>query len=183
MKKGGALNHLHISALHSARFNFAYVALFAMQTIVFHATKVITPELLLKRWVGAAVLLVVTAIAWLIAKSGRRDAFNAQAALSLIIFADIAFAVFNTYTQRGYASKSVLLFIIPIVIAASFMNRAALLVTALLTVAAYTTTAIAYFVLNFNEGYMSEMYAEIGFYSALFVFLAGLLWSLTRHRQ
>ncbi len=183
MKKTDITNHLHISALRSARFNFAYVAIFAIQTIVFHASKVITPELLLKRWSAAAILLVITAAAWLIAKGRHAGGVSAQVALSLIILVDIAFAVFNTYTQRGYASKSVLLFIIPIVVATSFMNRAALFATALLAVAAYTTTAIAYFVLNFNEGYMSEMYAEIGFYSTIFLLLAGLLWSLTRHRR
>lgn len=183
MKKSDVANHLHVSAVRSAKFNFAYAGLFALQTVVFHASKLITPELLLKRWSAAALLLVTTAIAWLLAKGHRAGTANAQIALSLIILADIAFAVFNIYTQRGYASKSVLLFIIPIVIAASFMNRAALFTTAIISIAAYTTTAVAYFVLNFNEGYMSEMYAEIGFYSAIFLLLAGLLWSLTRHRR
>lgn len=183
MKKSDITNHLHVSTLRASKFNIALGGLFALQTVVFHAAKVITPELLLKRWVAAASLLGISALVYIAAKSRKTTNFGYYSALSILIAADIAFAVFNTYTQRGYASKSVLLFIIPIVIAASFMNRAVLFATALLTIAAYSTTAIAYFVWNFNEGYMSELYAEVGFYSGIFALLAGLLWSLTRHRH
>lgn len=100
----------------------------------------------------------------------------------MIIVADIAFATFNVYTQRGYASKAVLLYIIPIVVATALAKRSSILATALLVIAAYTTTAISYFVLNFNEGYMAELYGEIGFYSGVFLLIATLLWS-TSHKK
>lgn len=176
------VDHLHAATLRVTRFQFVYVLLFVVQTIVFHASKVITPELLLKRWYAAAGLAVVTTAVWLLARTKHTAGSIYHWAIGSLIVADIAFAAFNVYTQRGYASKSVFLFVIPIVLASVLISRSALFATALLAIIAYSTTVIAYFVRNFNEGYMSEMYAEIGFYSGLFIVIAGLLWA-TMHKH
>lgn len=176
------VDHLHAATLRIARFHFIYVLLFAAQTIVFHASKVITPELLLKRWIAVVGLALVTVSVWLLTKSRIASAPLYNAAIGALIIADTAFAAFNVYTQRGYASKTVLLFVIPIVVATIFAKRSLIFATALLVIAAYTTTAISYFVLNFNEGYMAELYGEIGFYSGIFVIIAALLWT-TSHKQ
>ena len=175
--------HLRAATLRIARFHFLYVGLFAIQTIVFHASKVITPELLLKRWLAAAILALITGLVWFVAKNRNSLAATYQIAIWGIIFADLAFAAFNVYTQRGYASKSVLLFIIPIIVASVLVNRTALYATALLAGIAYSTTAITYFVLNFNEGYSAELYAEIGLHSGLFFIIAGLLWASTHKHK
>src|SRR5690606_10929252 len=97
-----------------------------------------------------------------------------------LILADILIASFSVYTQRGMASRAVLLYIIPILVAASLGKRVVLFGAALLGIAAYTTTAIMYFVLNFNEGYKVELYGEIGFYSAIFLLVASLLWGVVK---
>lgn len=176
------LDHLHAATLRVAKFHFVYVLLFVAQTIVFHATKVITPELLLQRWIAVSGLAIVTILVWLLSRARSTTTGAYRIAISALIVADIAFAAFNVYTQRGYASKSVFLFLVPIVVAVVLLNRSALIATAALSIAVYTTTVIMYFVNNFNEGYMSEMYAEIGFYSGLFLVVAGLLWA-TVHRH
>ncbi len=176
------LDHLRTSTIRVSKFHFAYVLLFFAQTVVYHASKVITPELLLKRWVAGAGLLAITVLVWLVARHRSATASGYQLAIGALILADIAFAAFNVYTQRGYASKSVLLFLVPIVVATALVNRSALVATAILAAAAYSTTAISYFVLNFNEGYMAELYGEVGFYSALLLISAGLLWT-TMHKH
>lgn len=176
------LDHLHAATLRVSKFHFVYVLLFVAQTVVFHASKVITPELLLQRWVAVSGLAVVTILVWLLSRARPATAGTYRIAISLLIAADIAFAAFNVYTQRGYASKSVFLFLIPIVVAVVFLNRSVLFATAALSIAAYSTVTVMYFVNNFNEGYMSEMYAELGFYSGLFLLVAGLLWA-TLHKH
>lgn len=181
-KQASLINHLHAATLRVAKFHFVYVLLFVAQTIVFHASKVITPELLLKRWVAVSSLAVVAIIAWLLARTKQTIPSVYRAAIGLLIVADIAFAAFNVYTQRGYASKSVFLFLIPITVAAVLLNRSVLFAVAALCSAVYSTTVIMYFVNNFNEGYMSEMYAEIGLYSGLFIAVAALLWA-TIHKH
>lgn len=182
MKKN-QVSDLKSGAVRVARFHFAYVLLFVVQTIVFHASKVITPDIVMRRWIAAAGLLVAATIVWYFAKNKVTSTAGFKATIYALILADIAFAAFNVYTQRGYASKAVALFVIPIFVSAILASRSALFATALLSVAAYSTTAIMYFVLNFNEGYMSELYGEIGFYSTLFLLLAGLLWTLVRKRK
>jgi hypothetical protein len=137
----------------------------------------------MKRWIATAGLLVVATLVWYFSKTKLTSIGTYRALIYTLILADIAFAAFNVYTQRGYASKSVALFIIPIFLAAVLVSRSALFAAALLSVAAYTTTAIMYFTLNFNEGYSAELYGEIGFYSALFLLLAGLLWTIIRKQK
>lgn len=182
-QKSDTHDHLHAAALRIAKFHFILVGLYIAQTIVFHASKVITPDVVMWRWYAGAGLLAVTALVWFIARNHRLPETAYRWAIALIILADLAFAAFNVYIQRGYASKSVVLFLIPIIVAATLMNRAALFMTALFAVAVYSTTVITYFTVNFNEGYMSEMYAEIGLYSGIFLLTAGLLWTTThRHR-
>ncbi len=177
------LDHLHSASLRIAKFHFVYVGLFVAQTIIFHATKVITPELLLQRWVAVAALAIITVVVWLSARTRSASITSYRTLISIVIVADIAFAAFNVFTQRGYASKSVFLFIIPIIVAAALLNRTALYSAAVLSVIAYTTAVIVYFVANFNEGYMSEMYAEIGLYSGLFIGIAYLLWAaMPKHK-
>lgn len=176
------LDHLHAAAIRVSKFHFAYVLLFVAQTIVFHASKVITPELLMKRWIAVSLLAAVTILVWLAARTRPAAAALYRTAISFLIVADIAFAAFNVYTQRGYASKSVFLFLIPIIVSAVLLNRSVLFAVAGLCIAAYSSTVVLYFVNNFNEGYMSEMYAEIGFFSGLFLVTAGLLWA-TIHKH
>jgi hypothetical protein len=183
MVKNNPVSSLKSRAVRVAHFHFALVLLFSIQTIVYHASQVITPELLMKRWFATAGLLVVATILWYFAKNKVTGIGGFQAIIYALIIADIAFAAFNVYTQRGYASKSVVLFVIPIFVAAVLARRSALFATALLSIAAYTTTAITYFVKNFNEGYMAELYGEIGFYSALYLLLAALLWTLVRKQK
>lgn len=182
-KRNDILDHLHAATLHISKFHFVYVLLFTAQTIAYHASKVITPELLMRRWVATASLLVITTLFWYFARNRATSIGGYKALIYIMILADIAFASFNVYTQRGYASKAVLLFVIPILIAGVLASRSALFATALLAIAAYTTTAIMYFTLNFNEGYMAELYGEIGFYSAIFLGVATLLWTLVRKHK
>jgi hypothetical protein len=181
-KKTDARDHLHSVAIKVAKFHFILAGLYIAQTVIFHASKVITPEVVLWRWYAVAALLATTTLVWLIVHDRHLTTSAYSWAIGAVIVVDLAFAAFNVYIQRGYASKSVVLFLIPIVVASALASRAALVGTALLAIATYTTTVVSYFVLNFNEGYMSEMYAEIGLYSGVFLLTAWLLWA-TNHNH
>lgn len=176
------IDHLHAATLRVAKFHIVFALLYIAQTIVFHASKVITPDLLLKRWVAVSSLAAVAIVVWLIARSRPNTTAVYRTAIGLVLIADIAFAAFNVYTQRGYASKSVFLFLIPIIVAVVLLNRSVLFAIAGLCAAVYSSAVVMYFVNNFNEGYMSEMYAEIGLYSGLFFIVAALLWA-TIHKH
>ena len=174
---------LHLGTIRLARLHFLFVALLAIQTVMYDAWKLITPTALLNRWVVTAGLMIVTTTTWYLAKNTVRSTLAFKALIWALITADIAVASFNVYTQRGMASRAVALYTLPIIISAVLLSRAALFTAAALSAAAYSSTAIAYFVLNFNEGYKIELYGEVGFYAVLFFVLASLLWIAIRSRE
>ncbi len=168
------------SVTRVARWHFAYVLALAGQIIIYDAWKLITPEVVLQRWLVAAGLLAVTAVVWFLAKSKAMAANAYRNLVFVLIAADILVASFLVYSQRGMASRAVILYVIPIITAAVLRSRSAIVATAALCVAAYTSTALGYFVLNFNEGYKIELYGEVGFYSIGLFIVAFLLWAAIR---
>ena len=155
---------------------------FIAQVIAYDASKLITPEVVLKRWIVAAALVIVASVCWYIARLNDSAQRIHQLAW-VLIGADMAVASFSVYTQRGMASRAVLLFVIPILVAATLQRKGAIYLTSIMAAVTYIVTAIAYFVLNFNEGYKIELYGEIFFYSAMLFAVAGLCWSLVRSKH
>lgn len=163
-----------------SKVHFAYAGLLALQIIIFDAAQLITPKAVLERWQIIALLLVVTTVVWYLAKTRWATSLGFLIFTVSLVLTDIAVASSYVYDQRGMASKAVFLYLVPIVTAAVLKSRSALFATALLCVAAYSTTAITYFVNNFNEGYKVELYGEVGFYSAMFFIAANLIWLVSR---
>ena len=126
----------------------------------------------------AAALLVIATGIWYFAKNKSTSQYQDKMLLFTLILTDIALASYSVYSQRGMASRAVLLYAIPILVSAILMKRTATYAVAALCIAAYTLAAISYFVFNFNEGYKVELYGEIGFYSILLLLLAGLVSSI-----
>lgn len=171
--------------VRAAQIHLLIILAYVVQIMAYDASKLITPDVVLDRWYAAAALTAVASAVWYLARSRVNNASTYKFLAWILIFADIVFAVFNTYTQRGMASRSVLLFLIPIIVSSLLLSRVALFTTAILCIAAYTTTAVTYFVNYFNEGYKIELYGEILFYSAMFLASAGLLWAAfkTKHQR
>lgn len=171
------------SLVRVTHVHFFYVAALVTQIILYDAGKLITPEAVMWRWLATACLLVIVTAVWYLAKLRTYEPNGYKWLLLLLIAADIAIASFCVYTQRGMASRGVMLYAVPIITSAVLLSRTALYGTALLCIAAYFSTAISYFVLNFNEGYKIELYGEVGFYSTLFLILASLLWAVVRTKR
>ena len=165
------------------KVHYAYAGLLALQVIIYDAAKLITPEAVLKRWQVIAGLVVVTTVVWYLAKARLAHEYGYRVLTLVLVLADIAIASAYVYEQRGMASRAVLLYVIAIATVAILRSRSALFATAALSVAAYTTTAVTYFVVNFNEGYKVELYGEISFYSAIFFVIASLIWASIRPTQ
>lgn len=171
------------SRLNSAtKIHFVFAGLLALQVILYDAAQLITPKAVLARWQVIAVLVVVTTAVWYLAKARLAHGLGYTILTMALVLADILLASQYVYNQRGMASRAVLLYLMAIATVAILRSGSALFATAALCVAAYTTTAITYFVVNFNEGYKVELYGEIGFYSAMFFVVASLIWAVTRRR-
>lgn len=160
----------------AAKIHFLLAIAYVAQLIAYDAAKLITPETVRDRWFAVAALTGVAVGVYYLARSQSSTTSQYKLLTWLLIVADIAFAAYNVYTQRGMSSRAVLLFLIPIILSSILMSRVALFSTAILCVAVYTSTAVAYFVNFFNEGYKIELYGEILFYSTTFLICASLLW-------
>ena len=176
-------SELRIRTRKVATVHFLYIFAVAVQLIAFDAAKLIEPKVTMFRWIALSVILSVTTIVWYIARNRSSQPATYKWLILALITSDIAFASFNVYVQRGMASRAVMLYAIPIIVSAVIARKSAIMATALLCIAAYIGTTISYFVLNFNEGYKIELYGEIGFYCAIFIVIAMLLWAIVRPKR
>lgn len=177
------MSNLQLSLLRLTRIHFVIAAIFALYTIISDATNLATPALVLQRWSVGVLLLSVTAVLWYAARGVPANPAYYRALLLLLVLIDICIATFSVYTQRGMASRGVMLYAVPIAVSAVLLSRRALFATAALCVASYVLAATRYFVVNPGEGYKAELYNEVGFYSAIFFVLAATLWVLIREKS
>ena len=165
------------------KIHFLYIFVLSIQLIVFDAGMLIEPVVVLRRWILVLSSLVAFTFLWyVIQKKNVSQDILRRVVLSLIVV-DVTIASFYVYTQRGMASKAVFLYIMPLLVVACMQRKKALLSASVFCVAAYLISVIAYFNLNFNEGYKIELYGEAGFYSAMLLLIALALWILVRPRK
>ncbi len=174
------VNWLQSGLVRTCRVHFVLISVYAIYIIAADATKLTEPKLVLQRWTMNTLLLIGVVTVWFLAKSSIKTSGYYKALFSIVILLDIAMATFNVYTERGMASRAVILYCISIVVSALLLSRTALFLTATLCTAAYSLAAVKYFVDYFNEGYKAELYIEVAFYIATFFILAAILSILIR---
>lgn len=171
---------LQSSLVKTCRVHFSLIAILAVYTIASDATHLITPKVVLQRWEAIGILLIVTAIVWYAARNKTIKANYYRLLIYVLIATDLLFATFSIYTQRGMASRAIILFAIPIIVSSILLSRVAIFMTAAIATTGYSLAAIKYFVDFFNEGYKAELYIEVSFYCAIFFIIAALLSNLVK---
>ncbi len=178
MAKLSDLSMLKLRIIRICRVHFYIVLLFGVQIMVYDAFKLIQPEAVLQRWLVTAAMFIAATAVWLLARSTSKNINYYNKLVAFLVLVDVLSVSYIVYNTRGMASRAVMLYSIPIIVSVILGIRSVIYGTAFLSIAAYTSTAVAYFVLNFNEGYKIELYGEVGFYSAFMIALAALLWAV-----
>lgn len=178
--KAGKAGWLQTNTVRVARAHFAFVAIYMISIVVFDSWNLYTHEAVSLRWTFAAGLLVLTSLVWYVGRMKFKSQSWYVNLVLLLIAADIIFAGLNVYWERGLDSKSVVLFAVPLIAAATLRSRSTLLVTSVLATAAYSTAAVRYFYQHYGESYRVELYGYLTFYCALFFVFAWLLWIIIR---
>lgn len=176
-------SRLRTGIVRLARTHFLIATLIVAQIMVYDAWQLIDPSTVLKRWIIAATLLVVSSAVWYMARGRTGELDLYKKLVFVLVVADIFVASVMVYFQRGMASRAVFLYAAPIIVSSILTTRSAIFTATALSIAAYTTATISYFVLNFNEGYKIELYGEVGFYSVFMLLLAELMWSIVRKKR
>ena len=148
--------------------------------IIFDSWNLFTHEAVSERWTFAGGLLALNSLLWYAARMKFKKESVYVNLVLLLIAADLVFAAFNVYWERGLASKSVILFAVPLITAATLRSRSTLLATSALATAAYSTATVRYFFAHYGESYRVELYGYVAFYCALFFVLSWLLFIIIR---
>jgi hypothetical protein len=168
-------NSLQASVLKVTRVHFLYVGVYIASIVAFDTWNLITHEGIVWRWEAAALLLIINAVCWYVARSAFAGRLPYKLVVLALVVADIMFAAQNVYWERGMASKAVALFVVPIVLSAVLQSRRAILATATFCFAAYSFVLVRYFHLHYGEGFKVELYGTILLYCGVFFITALLL--------
>ena len=162
-----------------ARMSFAAIAIYALFTIILDGGNVITRTMVYRRWILIAILFVVNTIFWAITKKSSSRSV-VLSGLACLVVAQLALAGFSTYWERGMASMSTVLYALPILSMAYWRSRTFTISAALLAAAVYIFAAEKYFYDFFNEGLRVQLYGEMFFFGALFVYCGFVIAHLVR---
>jgi hypothetical protein len=174
-KSTSANSWLQTTAVRLTRIHFAYVGAFLLSVIIFDTWNLYTHEAVSQLWTAGGILLAVNVILWFAARLKYKNYWLYVAIVLILIAADIAFASYIVYWQRGLYSKAVMLYTIPIIAAAAMRSRSILLTVTTLCAAAYSTVSVRYFFNHYGLGYRVELWGTIGFFSAMMFVMALLL--------
>lgn len=175
-------NWLQSAVEKLGRIQFIFISAYVGLIVVYDAFSLITPNALLWRWVSVSVLLVAVTTIWYAGRSKRSQSYYSWLLYGYIVIG-ILFAAVNVYTQRGMASKAVMLFVLPILYSAMFLRRSSIFFVATLSATAYVLASMWYAINNPSEGYKVELYGEVAFYGILLYIIASLLWILIHSKK
>lgn len=182
-KSTSAAGWLQTTTVRLTRIHFFYVGAFLLQVVIFDSWNLYTHDATSQLWTAGGLLLAANVILWLVARLKVANYwFYVAVALALIV-ADISFASYLVYWQRGLYSKAEMLYVVPIICAAALRSRSILLATTTLSAAAYSTVSVRYFFNHYGMGYRVELWGTVAFFSAMFFVLALLLMIIIRPTQ
>ncbi|MCW1908466.1 MAG: hypothetical protein KIH63_003955 [Candidatus Saccharibacteria bacterium] len=171
------------TVLYTTRTHFYYVLAYAVGLIIFDSWNLIPNDGMQQRWTAVGLLLLANVALWYLARNKTTSTQYFRVLTLVLIVADIMFAAYNVYLERGMASRSVILFAVPIVLSASTLSRRTIYASAFVSAAAYVMAITRYFTEHYGEGYKVELYGIAILYSSLFFVLAALLWTIVPKKR
>ena len=159
------------------------LAVFALSIVIFDSGNLITRESVNERWLLLTGLFLVNTLAWYLASQKPNFFHRKHLGVYMLSFATLTFAGFLTYWERGMASTSTILYVVPLLIIATLKNRHALLGMAALAVGTYAFAAVKYFNDYFNEGYRIQLWGNLVLISGIIFTCAWLIMILVGLRH
>lgn len=173
---------LQLASIRTTRLGFVFVIIYAISTLIFQLWKLLTPEILIQRWLIALIALTVITSLWWYSRSRNLSPTYYKGIILLQIFMYLFIGAYSIYAERGMASNSIILFTIPLIIIALEFSAKSLFATATLCSLVYASSAVSYFKNFPSEGYKVELYGGIVFYVSILYLISALLWVLVRSK-
>ena len=169
-----------ITVTRVTRTIYFFLAVFALSIVIFDSGNLITREAVIDRWQLATGLFIINTIIWYVAAQKQS---NKGLLVLILTLALIVFAGFMTYWERGMASTSTILYVLPLLVIATLKNRHALLATAALSAGMYSFAAVKYFNDFFNEGFRIQLWGNMILIAGIIFTCAWLIMILTGLRH
>lgn len=174
---------LQQASLRTTKLGLVFVAIYAVSTIIYQLWKLMTPAVIQQRWFIVSLTLGIICVLWWHSHGRNLSPLYYRGIILLQVLMYLGVAVYSVYSERGMASNSIILFIIPLIIVALEFSGKLLLATATLCSLAYASTAIKYFRDYPSEGYKVELYGGILFYVSIIFLITALLWVLVSSKS
>lgn len=163
---------------------FFLCAIYTATIVLFDSGNLLTKSAVIQRWALITAVLIINALAWLVSSQVRFAATTKHIVLSVILSASLLIlAGMSTYWERGMASTSTILYILPLLVIATLKNRHALIVTCILCISAYSFASVKYFNDFFNEGYRIQLWGHIVLYAGVLFTATWLIMALSGLRH
>lgn len=140
---------------------YFFVLFYAGSIIVFDSGNLIERAQIIDRWIGLSVLLFVNTIVWYVAGNHLHTRSKHTFATFALAATVLGLAGFTTYWERGMASTSTILYVLPLLIVATLKHRHALLATTTLSAGTYAMSTVIYFNTFFNEGFRIQLWGTM----------------------
>lgn len=172
-----------LSLTRVTRTVYFILAVYGLSIVIFDAGNLIVRDSIINRWLLLTFVLSINTLAWYVAAAGKNTLIPPALVTLLLTLSLLILAGLNTYWERGMASTSTLLYILPLLTVATLKNRHALLAVAVLTAGTYTFAAVKYFNDFFNEGYRVQLWGNVVLYSGIIFASAWLIMILVGLRH
>lgn len=169
-------------SLSASRLGFAFIAIYGLTNGIYQAWKLLAPEVIRERWLITIGLFALNIVLWQLGRRPGLAGIYYRTILWLQALMYVALSAYSIYSERGMASNSIILFVIPIAIIALERRRSSLALVTVLSCATYGATAIKYFFNYPSEGYKVELYGGIVFYVGVLMVISYLLWLLGKSK-
>jgi hypothetical protein len=158
------------------KLQFLFVFLLAGVNAIYGLWGLVPREVSMQRWLLLGIFCTMTIVTYLLRKirPGKYTYY-------LLIATNLFFAAGMVFIQRGMASRSSLLFAVPIIIALVSLSLSLLYVTVILSAIIYWLIVLAYYTQHPNEGYLAELYAQVLLHVLVFMFI-GLVGRVFIHK-
>jgi hypothetical protein len=177
-----AIKHEQNQLLTQAtRTLFYFLGIFALTLVIFDSGNLLPKDAVVDRWTALFIVFIVNTIAWFIGSQGTL--YSKKILTFLLGLVLLGFAGATTYWERGMASTSTILYVLPLLVVATLKNRHALLAATLLAIGTYALATVTYFNNYFNEGYRIQLWGSIVLYSGSMLVVAWLIMVLTGLRK
>lgn len=174
---------LRSAMVRLSRTHFILLIAYAISVAVYDSAHLMTPEIIMKRAILVSVILAAVCIVWYASHKEQAETKYYKRWLYVLILLDIILAGVSVYTDRGVASRDVVLFMLPIISSSALVNRTAIYGTAVASAATYFAVAMRYYYDHPNEMLHVELYGMLAFHALLFFIASALLWVVIRARK